>query len=79
MYCSHCDLDVVRRNGLCQACSVYERREGVLPPKRVLAKRTRLRERRRQEQAAFLVQLGPELTRELARLYAEDRRRQVVA
>lgn len=70
MKCSHCQHDEVRRNGLCNACSLYLRRKGYLPSPKTLYERQMGRKRN----MAYLVMLGPELTAELARLYATERR-----
>lgn len=72
--CVHCGEDEARRNRLCVACSNYERKLGRRPGPRVLYRREQERKRRAQERTCFVVSLGPELARTLARLYAEDRR-----
>lgn len=73
MTCSHCLHDEVRRNGLCQPCSLYRRRTGRLPSQKVLYDRAAMRERRTEELVGWVIELGPELTQTLARLYAEER------
>jgi len=70
--CRCCQHDPIRRNGLCNSCSLYERRTGHLPSQKTLYKRGQARERRARRRAGFVVTLGPELTRLLASLYAED-------
>lgn len=70
--CSHCHHDPVRRNGLCNSCSLYEHRTGHLPSAKVLYNRGRMREQRAYRVVAILTDV-PEFMALLRELYSEER------
>lgn len=47
VWCSHCDAEPVRANGICSPCESYDRKYGVLPPHEVLVKRQIRKDERR--------------------------------